>query len=77
MSSEQELPSIRLWRLWCFRAEECRSLAETFFHDPQTRDRVLRVAEEYDRMALWAERELLEDEGKEAKRQAASIAYRS
>ena len=65
MSSEQELPSSRLCRLWRSRAEECFILANTFDH-PQIRDRMLQVAEEYARMALWAAD--LEDQRKTAKR---------
>jgi len=74
MSIVQELPSGRLCELWFSRAQECRTLAESFHH-PQRRDRMLRVAEEYDRMARWAaERVVVEDQHKTAKRQAASIA---
>ena len=45
-----ELPSSRVWR---DRAEECRTLGETF-RNKVTRDRMLRVARDYDRMAVRA-----------------------
>jgi hypothetical protein len=37
-------------RNWRERAEECRSLAESF-HDEATRDALLKVADGYDQMA--------------------------
>ena len=46
-------------RSWRARAEECRSLAEVF-SNPQTRDRMLRIAGGYDEMAQAAERRELE-----------------
>lgn len=41
-------------RSWRARAEECRSIAETF-SNPQTRARMFRMAGEYDRLAELAE----------------------
>ena len=41
-------------RSWRARAEECRSIAETF-SNPQTRARMFGVAGEYDRLAELAE----------------------
>jgi hypothetical protein len=47
---------------WLTRAEECRALAESFHHHG-TRERMLKVAEEYQRMGdQAAARELVEAE---------------
>ena len=55
--TDSELPSSQVWRN---RAEECRVLGESF-HSRVTRERMLRVARDYERMAIRAAaRELTE-----------------
>ena len=57
MASILELPSSRVW---ADRAEECRAMAASF-HNRETRERMLNVAQSYDRMAVQAaQRELAE-----------------
>ena len=38
---------------WRSRAEECRSMAE-YFHEPDCRERMMRLADTYDRLADMA-----------------------
>ncbi len=47
-------PEHRDSRSWRARAEECRSIAETF-SNPQTRARMFRMAADYERLAELAE----------------------
>jgi hypothetical protein len=55
--SNLDQPKSQTWRA---RAEECRAIAESF-HNTETRQRMLLVAAEYDKMAVKAaERELAE-----------------
>jgi hypothetical protein len=42
-------------RAWRARAEECRAIADTF-DNPETRAKMLAVADDYERMAENAER---------------------
>jgi hypothetical protein len=42
-------------RAWRARAEECRAIADTF-ENPETRAKMLAVADDYERMAENAER---------------------
>jgi hypothetical protein len=42
-------------RAWRARAEECRAIADTF-ENPETRAKMLAVADDYERMAGNAER---------------------
>lgn len=45
---------------WRKRAEECRTIADTIRYDDVSKQRLLRIAAEYDRMAEHAERQLAE-----------------
>jgi hypothetical protein len=54
--SNLDQPQSQTWRA---RAEECRAMAQSI-HNPVTRERMLRVAADYDEMAaMAAEREQL------------------
>jgi hypothetical protein len=43
--------SVEAGKHWLVRAKECRKLAETF-RDPQTRERMLQVADDYEELAM-------------------------
>jgi hypothetical protein len=43
--------SVEAGKHWLVRARECRRLAQTF-SDPQTRERILHVADDYDQLAM-------------------------
>lgn len=52
-------------KAWRARAEECRAIADTF-QNPQTREKMYLVAEDYERMAERAERREREAAGEVA-----------